>query len=108
MKKELIFSLIGYACVFIVCLVMGLWIFLATSGEKLPFNELKQNYLRYFPALLANALLITVIDIVLLGISILFFNLANNRIISSGWKLTNKLLIGLSCVLLFWQVFSLM
>lgn len=108
MKKELIFSLVGYACLLIVCLTMGLWIYLSTRTEPFVFDEVKREYLSYFPTPLANAFVITVADIILLVISMFFLNMANNRAISPAWKLINRLLIGLSCVLLFWQVFSLM
>ena len=108
MKKELMFSLIGYVCLLLVCLNMGLWIYLATSSDHLTFEELKQTYFSYFPTALANAFLLTVIDIGLLAITIFFLNMANSPFISSGLKITNKILIVLAGVLLIWQLFSLM
>jgi len=108
MKKELIFSLVGYVGVLIPAYIMGLWIYLSTRTDLFDFDDVKSEYLSYFPTALANGKLLGAISIGLLGLSIFFLNMANSPFISSGWRITNKVLIVLAGVLLVWQLWTLM
>jgi hypothetical protein len=107
MKKELIFSLVGYVCFLIPALAMALWIYLFTSKEPFDFDDVKRDYLSYFPASL-NPLTLTFICIALLVICITSLSIANSRPVSSGLKITNMVLTALAGALLFLELFSLM
>ncbi len=108
MKKELIFSLVGYVCVLIPAYITGLWIYLSTRTDLFDFDDVKSEYLSYFPTALANGRLLSAISIGLLGLSIFFLNRANSPLITPGWRITNKVLIVLDGVLLFMNLWSLM
>ena len=106
MKKELIFSLVGYACLLIVGTVMGLWIHV--TGVTKTFQEAQQLYNSYFPAAIANGRLLCAICIGIAGIGIFSINAANKHILSKTWKTVNTVVIVLLGWMLFLNVWSLM
>ena len=79
-----------------------LWIYVATRGVQ-KFEVHKSQYLSFFPAVLQNAFLLTVINIVLLGIAFVIF-IRSTKII----KYVSYILAIFAGILLMWNVFSLM
>ena len=108
MKKELIFSLIGYVCFLIPAFIMGLWIYLSTRAKPFGFDDVKQEYLSYFPAAIASGTLLCFISIVLAIIGMVAISVANNRITSKPWKGVNTTVIVLLGLLLLMNLWSLM
>ena len=106
MKKELLFSLIGYVCLLIVGWAAGLWIYIADDTR--PYEVVKQEYYSYFPSFLANGTLLCMISIVIAAIGLFCITLANKRIISKTWATVNIMVTVLLGLILFLNVWSLM
>jgi hypothetical protein len=106
MKKELIFSLIGYICLLIVGWVMGLWIYTADSSK--PYKEVQQQYQSYFPTALTNGRLLCASCIGLSAIGIFSLKAAEKYISSKTWRGINTGVIVLLGLLLFMNLWSLM
>jgi hypothetical protein len=106
MKKELIFSLVGYLCLLIVGWAVGLWIYIANNINS--FDEAKQQYYSYFPAALANGTLLCLISIVLAALGLFAVIVANKHITSKPWITINTIVTVLLGLILFMNVWSLM
>jgi hypothetical protein len=106
MKKELIFSLLGYLCLLIVGWCVGLWIYIANNTNS--FDEAKQQYYSYFPTALANGTLLCLISIVVATIGIFAIIAANKHILSKTWITVNTVVVVLLGLILFMNVWSLM
>ncbi|GAB2983699.1 hypothetical protein GCM10027049_21320 [Mucilaginibacter puniceus] len=106
MKKELLFSLIGYVCLLIVGWVAGLWIYIADYTR--PYEEVKQEYYSYFPAALANGTLLCFISIVIAAIGLFCVTVANKHLTSKPWITINTVVTVLLGLILFLNVWSLM
>ncbi len=106
MKKGLIFSLLGYACLLIVGWAVGLWIYIANNTNS--FDEAKQQYYSYFPSFLANGTLLCLVDIVIAAIGLFFITLASKHLVSKTWTTVNIVATILLGLILFMNVWSLM
>lgn len=106
MKKELIFSLIGYACLLIVGYALGSWIYVTAVTKT--FQEAQQLYHSYFPAAIANGRLLCAISVGIAGVGIFSVITANKYIQSKTWRGVNTAAIVLLGLMLFLNVWSLM
>jgi hypothetical protein len=82
---------------------IGWWFYVTTQHET--FYEMLTAYLDVFPDWLQNARIITVIDIFFLGVSGFIFMEAAK---ANYLKILSIVLVGLSALLLLWQVWTLM
>ncbi len=106
MKKELIFSLIGYICLLIVGWAVVLWIYIADDSK--PYEQAQQEYLSHFPQAIASGTLLCLIDIVIAAIGLFFITKANKIIVSKTWGTANVVVTVLLGLILFLNVWSLM
>jgi len=106
MKKELIFSLVGYICLLKVGAIMGLWIYVSDSNRS--YDEVQHRFIGFFPTMLANGRLICAISVVIAGIGIFSISVANKHILSKIWKGINTAVIVLLGLILFLNLWSLM
>ena len=107
MKKELLYSLIGYLCLIIVGSMLGLWIYTSTDSTK-TYEEVQRQYLSYFPTAIANGRLLCLISIGIAGIGIFAITMANKSFISKLWLFVNTIVVVLLWIVLGLNVFSLM
>jgi len=108
MKKELIFSSIGYACLLVVGGVLGLWIYLSTRTEPFVYDTVKQEYYSYFPTVLSKGGLLDIICIAVAALGILSLRSALKYISSKAWRGINIVAIVLLGLLVFMNLWSLM
>lgn len=106
MKKELIFSVVGYVCLLIVGSMLALWIYTA-DGSK-PYEVEALQYLSYFPAAIASGTLLCLISIGIAGVGLFSVSAANNHISSKTWKTVNTVVTVLLGLILFMNAWSLM
>lgn len=106
MKRELIFSLIGYICLLLVGWAFGLWIYIADDTR--PYEVVKQEYYSYFPSFLANGTLLCLVDIVIAAIGLFCITVANKYLTSKPWITVNTVVTVLLGLILFMNVWSLM
>ena len=106
MKKELIFSLVGYACLLIVGYALGLWIYV--TGVTKTFEEAQQLHNSYFPAAIANGRLLCAISVGIAGIGIFSVITANKYIQSKLWLNVNSAVTVILGFELFMNLWSLM
>lgn len=106
MKKDLIFSLVGYVCLLIVGWVIGLWIYTADGSKS--YEEVHRQYNSYFPAGVGSSRWLAVICIALLVTGIFSLKESYNHIRSKAWKNLNTGVIVVLAVLLVWNLWSLM
>ncbi|OIN56576.1 hypothetical protein [Arsenicibacter rosenii] len=95
----------GLLCCFLVVANVTLWI--KTATQDLPFEQVKARYLGYFPAFLQNALILTLLNIGLCGISVWLLS-RSRRLPGFGYRGTSITIIGLDILLISWLVFTLM
>ncbi|GGB78364.1 hypothetical protein GCM10007424_18100 [Flavobacterium suaedae] len=83
---------------------MTLWI-VTTTSEHATFEETVNDYLSYFPEMLQNATLLTLLNVMFLALA---GGLFYKSMKSITLRTPAKILAIVSAVLLFWNVFSLM
>ena len=98
---------VGFVLLMAVVLNLVLWIAVSSSGTH-SFEESVKEYISFFPSLLANPGRLTLINILLLLISIVCFVISARRSNNSFFKTLCYVLIVLSGILAFWNLFSLM
>lgn len=103
-KKSTLLFCAGLIPLFIVIANMALWMITAT-GNDITFEQMVANYLSHYPEWLQNARLLTIINIVLLGIAggLFFLSTRNPKL-----KIVGPSFAILSGILGMWNVFSLM
>lgn len=101
-KRDRIAFCIGMLLFLLVLAAILLWIYIVTSRDG-SFEAYKTQYLSFFPTVLRNAFLLTLINIIVLGIAIYCFILS-----MKAFKYTALILAILAGILLMWQIFSLM
>lgn len=79
------------------------WIYIC--GQYTEFEETKTAYLSLFPEFLQNAFFLTVIEITALSAAIILFL---ESIMTGYLKKTSQILMILSAILCWWNIFSLM
>jgi hypothetical protein len=104
-KSPWIHVLIGIACLTIPLLGIGWWIYVAQTnpGEH---ADLVQQFLSPFPGFLQNAQLLTWIQLAFCGAA--FFFAYTGLDAKGASKYVSIVLLGLSGLLGFWLLFSLM
>ena len=107
MKKELLYSLIGYLCLIIVGSMLGLWIYTSTDSTK-TYEEVQRQYLSYFPTAIANGRLLCLISIGIAGVGIFAISTANKHLISKLWIIVNTVAVVLLWTVLGLNMWSLM
>lgn len=85
---------------------VGLWIYVATR-PGLGFGEAKQTYLSYFPSLLQNPLVLTLLNIGFCGGSLLLLTRGGEPV-SRSLNLVRMPVIAVNSLLVAWNVFTLM
>lgn len=95
---------IGLLLFFVAVADMTLWI-VTTTHKHATFEETVDDYLSYFPEMLQNATLLTMLNIMFLALA---GGLFYKSMKSIKLRTAAKILAILSAVLLFWNVFSLM
>ncbi len=98
------------AAVFFLLLAMAdivLWIIISSDYSK-SFETVVDEYVSLFPKIIATPKILTVLNILSLGIVICFFVLSRNKSKSEKFKKICLGLIIFSGILGFWNVFSLM
>src|SRR5687768_1751014 len=105
-SKALFYSMIAYTFLLLAILDIGLWLYIALDDTN-TFEQKKEKYLEYFPEIIANTTLLTIFCVLILLISVFFFNKSAGLIHAGAWKMVNKVLKGMACLLIFWQVFLL-
>ncbi|MEZ0486957.1 hypothetical protein [Fibrella aquatica] len=106
MKQFNLSFALGLLLSMIVLLNLGLWIYVATR-EGVSFVEAKATYLSCFPSFLQNALLLTLLNIVLCVVSLFLLI----RIGESLSRLANMVRIPtiiINTILIAWNIFSMM
>ena len=106
MKKEWIFSLVGYVCLLVVSWIIGLWIYTANGNKS--YEEVHRQYNSYFPAGLGSSRWLAVICIALTLTGIFSLKESYNHIKSKAWKSFNTAVIVVLAVLLLFNLWGLM
>jgi hypothetical protein len=106
MKKGILFF-IGLVCLLLAIANIVVWIVISAQSEK-SFEAVVAEYVGLFPALLANPITLTFLNILLLSIAILCFVYSKARSNQALFKKTCVVLIIFSGILAFWNLFSLM
>ena len=101
------FFFIGFVFLLAVIVNIVLWIAISASGMN-SFEDSVKEYMSFYPSFLAEPVRLTVINILLLLISIACFIMSSKGSTSSFFKTLCYVLIVLSSILAFWNLFSLM
>ena len=107
MKSRILFTLLGVALLLLVMYDMVLWIRVYIQEQK-NFTEAVKEYVAIFPGFIHNALQITIINLIAAGLSIFFFIMAKKDSKMGLYKKSIYVLVTISGVLGFWNLFSLM
>jgi len=106
MIKKLLF-IIGLIILIFVIIDLVVWIKIATQEEK-SFDEVVNEYMSLYPKFIVDSITLTLLHILLLLIAIGCFIFAIQKNSSSFFKKLCYVLIILSGILAFWNLFSLM
>lgn len=106
-RKGLILAIIGILLLAVGIIDLILW-FVAAANDKKSFEETLTDYLSNFPVGLRNPINLTLINVVLFGLSIIFFVFAIKYTNREFYRRFLYALIVLSGLLAFWNLFSLM
>jgi hypothetical protein len=102
-----LFAFVAYSCLLIAMMNMALWITLSI-GSTSSFEELKQEYLSYFPKYIQNPKAIAFITTFLLIISIVGLVKVNNSLANQFSRYINTFFIIIAGILCSWHLFSMM
>ena len=103
-NKEFLYFIAGLILLTIVSVDIYWWVSISSDYSK-TFSEVQAEYHRKFPPFLRNGRLITVINIILLSISIFLFEKISS---SEQFKKLGLIFMIICSVLVFWQIFTLM
>ncbi|TDE11751.1 hypothetical protein [Dyadobacter psychrotolerans] len=106
MKRILPLFLFGLVLTIMVFYNLVLW-WVICSDTSLSLDQAKQAYLYRYPGFVADALLLTLLDIVMSAAAGLCF-FRNRQILSGTWGLLAKGFAVVHLILICWLVFSLM
>lgn len=106
MQRKISFF-IGFVLLLAVIVNIVLWIAITASGTN-SFEDSVKEYMSFYPSFLAEPVRLTIINILLLLISIACFIRSSKGSTSSFFKTLCNVLIVLSSILAFWNLFSLM
>ncbi len=105
-KQKIVFS-IGLILLLLVCFEIYLWLSVSINANS--FEASVDKYLSYFPEVVRNTRIITLIRTFMLLISLssfiyLFIYLINKSFI----KIVSVILLVIVSILLFWSLFTMM
>ena len=103
MKNEKIAFFIGITLLVLVFIEVCLWIGVSVKYDN--FEDSSINYLSYFPEMLRNRILITVVRILFVSISSTMLIYCVNK---SFLKITSAILLCFSFLLFLWSMYTLM
>src|SRR5687768_1225113 len=105
MIRKILFF-IGLACLLLAIADLVLWIVIATPEKS--FEEAVNEYISLFPNFIRNPITLTLLNILLLLMAIGCFIFSIQKNSRSFFKRLCYVLIILSGVLAYWNLFSLM
>lgn len=106
MNRSLVF-IVGFSLMLLAIADMAAWIIIANGSNK-NFEETVAEYLSLFPDFIANAVVLTILNILLFLIAIVCFVYSKQKTNKASFKILYLVLIIFSSVLAFWNLFSLM
>jgi hypothetical protein len=104
MNLKILYFVIALILLLVVVYNTYLWINVS-SDETKPYEQVLKEYIALFPSFITSGRQVTVIRIIVCGLSMFFFFKSSSEI---RLKKISSILLLITCVLCFWSIFSLM